>query len=740
MERTSTFMLILLLAGVVVTFVPGCDDTDGEDDDDDSADVELQPLTAGEDIDTEETRELASSYELPPQFYDALDTLGVTLPDLGFPDAGSTYMNTPTRLHWTNTLRHEGETPPTFAQMAAEDVEAALATEAQDTRVRELLVAQLGYNTRDEFVTSRYDRAYSTEDDLEQPLLAALQAYYEHDPVEGNEPPDESWADVEGDVMDDLEAFPYPARAAIALAIPALVRAAELRDEALFDGCDLTMEQWAELHDDFYRGYTGFSTYSHEYGTDAHPCVDWEELAHAGQLVVRALESLRLHLADVPPVPGAYLHLNGPLGEIAISLEEADDTWEGDDHFLLLDLAGNDTYLDQVAVNISIYHPVSAVLDMQGNDNYRPTSDWTIDDGDIPTDPGRMSGAGLFGVAVLSDAAGDDTYHAAALAQGVGVFGVGVLMDHGGADVYRGYYSCQGHAEWGYGLLVDLGDDDDYYETLQTSQGYGGPRGIGWLVDEGGNDAYLAIADPIIWDWAGEGTNWSGSQGFGYGVRDGFFTAGDPIFSGGLGGLFDLDGDDDYQCAVMCQGFGYAFGAGLFYDARGNDDHLVTHKYALGSATHWAIGLYLDGDGEDTYRNSGDDECIGLGYDASVAYHIDRGDEADIYTIDNVGNFTLGAGRIPALGVLINEGGDDEYHIPGSGTRALGRSYTADGNRSDYLAATINMGMFFDLGGSGDLYDIAREGVGNGLEWIQTDPDGGDWTAEYDFGYGLDVD
>ena len=385
-----------------------------------------------------------------------------------------------------------------------------------------------------------------------------------------------------------------------------------------------------------------------------------------------------------------------------------------------------------------MYYPVSAVLDLAGDDLYTHSDEWTIDEGMMSLGATRMQGAGIFGVAILDDAGGDDRYHASGICQGSGVFGVGLLIDHGGADSYAGYNQCQGFADFGFGLLLDLGNGDDEYETWQKSQGYGGPRGVGWLVDEGGNDSYLAIEEPIIMDWAGEGTNWSGSQGFGFGVRDGFFTPGAPIFSGGLGALFDLAGDDLFQCAVMCQGFGYAFGTGLFYDREGHDEHLVTHKYALGSATHWAVGLYIDGGGDDRYTNNGDDECIGLGYDASVAFHIDRGDGDDVYTLENAGDFVLGMSRIPALGVLINEGGDDEYHVPGGGSRAIGRTFTQGGNRDGYLGTVVSLGMFLDLGGTGDLYDIEREGLENGSTWIQADPQGDDWDTSYDFGYGFD--
>jgi hypothetical protein len=202
--------------------------------------------------------------------------------------------------------------------------------------------------------------------------------------------------------------------------------------------------------------------------------------------------------------------------------------------------------------------------------------------------------------------------------------------------------------------------------------------------------------------------------------------------------LFDLGGNDDFQCAVMCQGFGYAFGTGIFYDAAGEDDHLTTHKYSLGSATHWAVGVYLDMDGADTYRNDDDDECIGEGYDASVAFHLDRGGGDDVYTLDNFGEFTLGVARHPSLGVLINESGNDTYTVPGTGTYAIGRACTTMGDRAGYLAGVPTVGMFFDLGGD-DTYGIAWLGPADGAEWIQDDAACDGWAAGLNHGYGLDT-
>ncbi len=695
---------------------------------------------AGRDVDERATRELASAYALPQAFYTALDRLGVAPADLSYPDAGADFDEIPTRIHWTDTLRHQGDLGPTFAAMVAQDVEAALAWPEPDEVVRELLVAQYTYQDRDAFVTSRYDERFEALDD-DAPLLAALRAFYEHAPVEGNpDAPTAPWSEVEASVAAQIAPFPDEAAVSLSFAVQGLVRAAELRDQALVSKGIVGWDDWADLHDDWYGGRTGFSTRSHDYGTTAFEGLDLEALSRAGQLAVRSVESLRLALAEVDPVPGARLDLLGPLGRISVSLDATADEWDGEhgDWFLAVDLAGDDTWIDHVAANTSIWLPVSVLLDVAGNDTYRTWSDWVIEDATIPTSHARGQALGLFGVAVMDDAAGDDVHHAAAATQGVGVFGVGVAVDHQGNDTWEGYYIAQGFAEFGFGLLVDLGSGADRYETMSEAQGYGGPKGIGWIVDDGGNDAYEAIADPIIWDWAGEGSNWTGGQGFGFGVRDGFFTQGAPIFSGGLGGLFDLAGDDDYTCAVMCQGFGYFFGTGLFWDPEGDDDHLVTHKYAMGDATHQAVGLFVDGEGSDTYRNDDDDECIGEGYDVSVAFHLDLGPGDDTYTIDHYGQFTLGVALHPALGVLINEDGDEVYTLPDA-TLALGRSYIDAGDRGGYLSGVPSVGMFLDLGGT-DAYVGGRAETRNGAEWIQTEPLGGGWDPEYDHGYGLDAE
>jgi len=187
----------------------------------------------------------------------------------------------------------------------------------------------------------------------------------------------------------------------------------------------------------------------------------------------------------------------------------------------------------------------------------------------------------------------------------------------------------------------------------------------------------------------------------------------------------------------MCQGFGYFFGTGLFWDPDGDDTHLVTHKYAQGGATHYAVGLLVDGAGNDTWRNDDDDECTGIGYDASVAWHLDLGDGDDTYTMENVSQYTVGVTRFAALGVLVNEGGDDIYDLAGDPSFSLGRAEEQAGMRAGYLGFDVPaVAMFLDLGGA-DTYPT-RGDVGNDRVWIQDEPLGDDWTAGVDFGYGLD--
>ncbi len=687
-------------------------------------------FSVGTDLDLHQVRQLESGYELPAQFYTALEEMELPLDKLTFSDFGLTFDWDKTRLHWTDIIRHQGHLAPSFAYMVIEDVEAATALPDDEFPLRELLVSQFTYGAREDFVVSRYDR--EAQADVDAPLLEALRKFYEYPIPEGHpSPPTASFDTLVPGLTGKLALIPLATRVALAQAILGLLEAASLREQALLGNDLMTLDEWGELHAGLLGGNTVYTTQVVE---QAHPALDFEAMARAGQMAARATESLRLALDQTDGIDGVYLEVAGHLGKIVVDLEDRDSTWMMGPTFLLVDHGGNDTYLNAVATNTSIYNPISVVLDLAGSDQYRLSKDWELGQAALLGPRLPSQGAGICGVALLDDAAGDDSYRCPVNCQGYGAFGVGAVVDHGGDDVYIGYDLSQGSAQMGFGLLLDLGEGEDEYETLQNSQGYGGPRGIGWLIDDGGNDSYLARKDPIVFDWAGEGTNFSGSQGFSFGFRGG------PYLSGGLGALFDLGGDDYFQCAVMCQGFGYFFGTGLFYDGQGNDVHLLTHKYGIGAATHQSVGLYIDGGGEDSYTNNGDDESIGLGYDHGVAFHIDRGAEDDQYTVENIGNHVIGYARHPSMGVLINEGGDDTYFVPGEGQRSFGRSEVDSGDRDGPGKGIVTLGLFLDLGGAGDVYETAREEVQNNNTWRQTEPMGGDWVPELDFAMGVDTE
>ena len=121
---------------------------------------------------------------------------------------------------------------------------------------------------------------------------------------------------------------------------------------------------------------------------------------------------------------------------------------------------------------------------------------------------------------------------------GSGWFGVGALVDFGGADTYQGDTYTQGAGGFGVGILADSGQGNDRYIGALYAQGFGFAAGVGMLLDDGGNDTYLAggkygddlrYRDRFI----------SLSQGFGYGMR--------PHFSGGAGLLIDQGGNDLYR-------------------------------------------------------------------------------------------------------------------------------------------------------------------------------------------------
>jgi len=260
---------------------------------------------------------------------------------------------------------------------------------------------------------------------------------------------------------------------------------------------------------------------------DVARTLDEASLWYAAQKSVQALDDARVALEglDLSGAPEITFDWESPLGWIRIR-GEGDDTVDGTDALLIVDLGGNDTYTGGVAASTSD-RPLGLLLDVSGDDTY---------ESDLPA-----QGAGLTGVGILLDAAGDDTYRARHYAQGVGQFGLGLLADLGGNDRYVNRYSGQGCGYFGIGLLFDAAGEDEY--TLWADgQGLGGVSGVGVLADRTGNDTYTAVREHSVtgrpsYHSPGLDVGVSNAQGSGMGRRgDG---ADGHSWAGGLGALLD---------------------------------------------------------------------------------------------------------------------------------------------------------------------------------------------------------
>jgi len=349
---------------------------------------------------------------------------------------------------------------------------------------------------------------------------------------------------------------------------------------------------------------------------------------------------------------------------------------------LIIDLGGDDTY--QLSYDSSV--GIQVILDFSGNDIYKAETDFAL-------------GSGFFGVGLLIDEEGDDTYLGKNFCLGSGLFGVGILIDKKGNDKYFGDTYTQGAGGWGIGILEDLEGSDTYNGAL-FSQGFGFVAGCGMLIDRSGSDNYFAggkykdvlrYKDHYI----------SLSQGFAYGIR--------PYMSGGIGLLFDYSGNDNYNADIFAQGASYWWGWGGLYDKEGND-YYSCYQYAQGCGTHMTLGTLVDEAGDDIYRVNGVGQ--GCGHDYSAGILLDKAGNDDYYA----GGLSQGAGNANGFGILIDQAGDDGYYVKEkSNTQGYGNPRREFGS----------IGLFLDLKGK-DNYS------GNGSE-------GTWWSIGSKWGIGLDL-
>jgi hypothetical protein len=379
-------------------------------------------------------------------------------------------------------------------------------------------------------------------------------------------------------------------------------------------------------------------------------------------------------------------------------------------YLLLLDTGGNDTYYGGGAT-LSLANALSWLIDVEGDDQYG--ADAQSLKTPVPEQPNRAKaadmafGGAVLGYAVLIDMAGNDLYRTASAGLGAARFGVGALIDLQGDDVYDGYAFTQGAGFAGVGLLIDR-SGQDRYQCFQSGQGYGGVRGAGFLVDVIGNDQYLAHDQQPL-DFPSPQTkerNTSLAQGCGMGRRADYSDG--HSLAGGIGVLFDVQGDDLYRCGVFGQGAGYWGGMGFAIDLQGNDTREGAW-YVQGAAAHFAIGYLEDQLGNDRYL-AGFNMAMGAGHDFSIGYLFDaEGD--DQYDAPSL---ALGGGNANGIGIAVDLKGDDQYRIR-TDSANLGRVNPF--GKGTLREHAFCLGLFLD-GGGNDSYPPTLGFAGNARNWI----------------------
>lgn len=367
------------------------------------------------------------------------------------------------------------------------------------------------------------------------------------------------------------------------------------------------------------------------------------------------------------------------------------NTYELDGRFaLVVDVGGDDTYRGAIAASTDVEHGINVVIDLAGHDTYQGSP--------LGLATGRL------GVGLLVDGAGDDVYHLAQGSGGAGFAGLGILVDAAGDDQYLGSRLTQGAAVGGLGLLLDLAGHDTY-TSFGYAIGFGGPSGVGAVVDVAGDDRYQcgdqypSRYNAIDLPGGKPGDPRFQYECFGVGAGSGVrILTDDPGhlaygLAGGWGLVLDLAGDDRYRSANFSQGTGYFFGAGVKLDLGGNDEHAAA-RYGHAAGAHFGVGLFIDYRGEDRYLSTGPLYNGGAAWDRSVMLFIDAGEDNDRY--DFRPSSGLGIADYRSWSLFIEEGGRDRYVVPaGMGT-----------------AAHDSMSGFFDLAGEDDYDGAPQPGLG----------------------------
>ncbi len=352
---------------------------------------------------------------------------------------------------------------------------------------------------------------------------------------------------------------------------------------------------------------------------------------------------------------GRYAFIYDPAGNDVYQCQLSTDF--DNPYFLLIDAAGDDVYRNyEIHGMASVIAGLGAFIDLEGNDIYQS---------------GDLSFSSMVGYFSFQDFQGDDYYSSGLHTIGAASLGISLFYDYNG---------------------------NDRYNVTELGEGFAGTLGLGILADFSGNDIYFAGGKYLHAPLAPLDYR-SLSQGFSIGGR--------PDLGGGIGVLYDKEGNDVFQGGVYAQGVGYWYALGILIDKGGNDFYDAVY-YPQGSGIHLAGGFLYDEAGEDNYYSK-HGPGQGAGHDYGVGFLVDRGGD-DRYSVEG-GN---GLALTNSVGIFLDVSGNDNYQ------KKYDRSY----GFADVRRGSGGLGLFLDTGGD-DNY--SNERCANDTTWTSGT-----------YGYGLD--
>jgi hypothetical protein len=378
-----------------------------------------------------------------------------------------------------------------------------------------------------------------------------------------------------------------------------------------------------------------------------------------------------------------------------------DNTYRGE-YALTIDLGGDDLYANSGGGSDALNgRPASVVIDVAGDDRYVAP----------PDSVGYAQGSSNYGLGMLIDLSGNDTYEATN-GQGLGYAGVGLLEDLAGNDVYS---------------LRD--DQPRTYGSSAIGEGFAVFGAIGALVDESGDDTYTveSHAPSVLVD--GVVTAISNVEGFGLGA-----FAADGLW-------FDAHGRDTVTMRastdtvpatesrplnVNANVNGFGMGVGPFGGAggyiTGDGDGITTAEaeaaapsvgFAFTDALGYGIGdgdgLALDLGGDDVYRTGAETHA-----DRSLVVNDSCGCEMSSAPARVPAVQSMGYGSLAGVGVQRDLSGDDVYDSHATATSVLNvrdartiGAQRARGSAQAGYAEVQSLGSSME--GTGSLQDLAGD-------------------------------